>query len=102
MSAQHHIKQLQQVEIIEFDHNEIINGITARYLKISDKTMRVKLHSFILILNSFITGLIVPVLSLLLMDKGATLSTISANKLFLIIYNELIREQSNEETIEIS
>jgi len=39
--------------------------------------MRVKLHSFILILNSFITGLIVPVLSLLLMDKGATLSTIS-------------------------
>ena len=39
--------------------------------------MRVKLYSIILILNSFITGLIVPVLSLLLMDKGATMSTIS-------------------------
>ena len=39
--------------------------------------MRVKLYSIILILNSFTTGLIVPVLSLLLMDKGATLSTIS-------------------------
>lgn len=39
--------------------------------------MRVKLYSFILILNAFTTGLIVPVLSLLLMDKGATLSSIS-------------------------
>lgn len=39
--------------------------------------MRVKLYSILLILNSFTTGLIVPVLSLLLMDKGATLSSIS-------------------------
>jgi MFS family permease len=39
--------------------------------------MRLKIYSFILFLNSFITGLIIPVLSLLLMDKGATLSTIS-------------------------
>lgn len=39
--------------------------------------MRVKLYSFILLLNSYITGLLVPVLSLLLIDKGATLSKIS-------------------------
>lgn len=39
--------------------------------------MRIKLYSFIIFLNSFITGLIVPVLSLLLMEKGATLSSIS-------------------------
>lgn len=40
-------------------------------------TMRVKLYSFILILNAFTAGLIAPVLSLLLIDKGATLSSIS-------------------------
>jgi DNA-binding transcriptional ArsR family regulator len=40
-SAQHHVKQLQKVGIIEFDHNEIINGITARYLKLSDKTISI-------------------------------------------------------------
>ena len=40
-SAQHHVKQLQQVGIIEFDHNEIINGITARYLRLSDKTISI-------------------------------------------------------------
>ncbi len=39
--------------------------------------MRVKLYSFIFFLNSYISGLIVPVLSLLLMEKGATLSSIS-------------------------
>lgn len=39
--------------------------------------MRVKIYSFILLLNSFITGLLVPVLSLLLIDKGATLSRLS-------------------------
>lgn len=39
--------------------------------------MRLKIYSFILFLNSFITGLVVPILSLLLIDKGATLSTIS-------------------------
>lgn len=40
-SAQHHIKQLEQVKIIEFDHNEIINGITARYIKLSQKTISI-------------------------------------------------------------
>jgi len=40
-SAQHHIKQLEQIGIIEFDHNEIINGITARYLRLSDKTVSI-------------------------------------------------------------
>lgn len=40
--------------------------------------MRMKIYSFIFLLNSYISGLIVPVLSLLLMEKGATLSSISA------------------------
>ncbi len=40
-SAQHHIKKLEQVGIIEFDHNEIINGITARYLRITEKTVSI-------------------------------------------------------------
>ncbi|MGD9568308.1 MAG: MFS transporter [Sedimentibacter sp.] len=39
--------------------------------------MRVKLYSFILLLNSFVTGLLVPVFSLLLIDKGSTLSKLS-------------------------
>lgn len=39
--------------------------------------MRIKLYSFILFLNSYISGLLVPVLSLLMMEKGATLSNIS-------------------------
>lgn len=40
-SSQHHIKQLQQIGIIEFDHNEVINGITARYLRITEKTVSI-------------------------------------------------------------
>ncbi len=40
-SAQHHIKRLEQVGIIEFDHNEIINGITARYLRVTEKTVSI-------------------------------------------------------------
>lgn len=40
-SAQHHIKQLQQIGIIEFDHNEVINGITARYLRLTEKTVSI-------------------------------------------------------------
>lgn len=40
-SAQHHIKQLQQVGIVELDHTEVINGITARYLKLSEKTVSI-------------------------------------------------------------
>lgn len=39
--------------------------------------MSVRLYSFILLLNSYITGLLVPVFSLLLIDKGATLSKLS-------------------------
>lgn len=40
-SSQHHIKQLQQIGIIEFDHNEVINGITARYLRLTEKTISI-------------------------------------------------------------
>ncbi len=40
-SAQHHIKKLEQVGIVEFDHNEIINGITAKYLRITEKTISI-------------------------------------------------------------
>jgi DNA-binding Lrp family transcriptional regulator len=40
-SAQHHIKQLQEIGIIEFDHSEVINGITARYLKLSEKNISI-------------------------------------------------------------
>lgn len=39
--------------------------------------MRVTLYSLIIFLRSFSSGLLVPVLSLLLIDKGATLSSIS-------------------------
>ncbi|WP_313371392.1 MFS transporter, partial [Sedimentibacter sp.] len=39
--------------------------------------MRVKVYSLIVLLNSYITGLLLPVLSLLLIDKGSTLSRIS-------------------------
>ena len=39
--------------------------------------MRIKLYSLIVFLRSFSIGLLVPVLSLLLIDKGATLSNIS-------------------------
>lgn len=40
-SVQHHIKLLQQVGIIEFDHNEVINGITAKYFRLSDKMVSI-------------------------------------------------------------
>jgi predicted transcriptional regulator len=40
-SAQHHIKLLEQIGIIEFDHIEIINGINAKYLKLSAKTISI-------------------------------------------------------------
>lgn len=39
--------------------------------------MRVKLYSLIVFLNSFSTGLLIPVLSLLFISKGASLSNIS-------------------------
>jgi DNA-binding MarR family transcriptional regulator len=38
-SARHHIKLLEQLGIIETDHCEVINGITAKYLTITDKTI---------------------------------------------------------------
>ncbi len=38
-SARHHIKLLEQLGIIKTDHCEIINGITAKYLTITDKTV---------------------------------------------------------------
>lgn len=39
--------------------------------------MRIRIYSFILFLNSYVSGLLVPILSLLMIDKGATLSSIS-------------------------
>ena len=38
-SARHHIKQLELLNIVENDHSEVINGITAKYLKLTDKTI---------------------------------------------------------------
>ncbi|MDF2950316.1 MAG: hypothetical protein K0R07_2367 [Sedimentibacter sp.] len=38
-SARHHIKLLEQLGIIVTDHCEVINGITAKYLTITDKTI---------------------------------------------------------------
>lgn len=40
-SAQHHIGKLQQIGVVEFDHSEVINGITAKYLKLTDKTISI-------------------------------------------------------------
>lgn len=40
-SAQHHIKQLQEIGIIEFDHSEVVNGIMAKYLKLSEKDISI-------------------------------------------------------------
>lgn len=40
-SAQHHVKKLQEVGIIEFDHDEFINGIRARYFILSQKTISI-------------------------------------------------------------
>lgn len=39
--------------------------------------MKLKIYSLILFLNSYLSGLLVPILSLLLIDKGATLNNIS-------------------------
>lgn len=38
-SAQHHIKQLISLNIIEYDHFEVINGINAKYLRLTEKTI---------------------------------------------------------------
>lgn len=39
--------------------------------------MKLKIYSLILFLNSFLTGILAPVLSLILLDKGATISNLS-------------------------
>lgn len=39
--------------------------------------MKIKIYSLILFLNSYLSGILVPILSLLLLDKGATLSNLS-------------------------
>ncbi|WFA07781.1 helix-turn-helix domain-containing protein [Tissierella sp. Yu-01] len=43
-SAQHHIKQLQNIGVVEFDHSEVINGITAKYLRLSEKNISVGIN----------------------------------------------------------
>lgn len=35
-SAQHHIKKLMQLGLIELDHTKLVNGIQARYYKLTD------------------------------------------------------------------
>lgn len=35
-SAKHHLAQLEQIGLIEFDHSEVIHGITARYYRLAD------------------------------------------------------------------
>lgn len=40
-SAKHHLFKLQQIGIVEFDHSEIINGIKANYMKLSDVTVSI-------------------------------------------------------------
>lgn len=40
-SVQHHIKKLEEIGIIEFDHTELINGITARYIRLSEKPVSI-------------------------------------------------------------
>lgn len=40
-SAQHHIKKLKEIGIVEFDHNETINGIVANYMRLTSKTISI-------------------------------------------------------------
>lgn len=35
-SVQHHIKKLISLDLLELDHTELIQGITARYYKFTD------------------------------------------------------------------
>lgn len=44
-SVQHHIKKLMQLELIELDHTEIINGITASFYKPAQITVQIGLSS---------------------------------------------------------
>jgi predicted transcriptional regulator len=44
-SVQHHIKKLLQLELIELDHTEIINGITASFYKPSEVTVQIGLDN---------------------------------------------------------
>lgn len=36
-SIQHHIKKLEELGVVELDHEELIRGITARYYKTTDR-----------------------------------------------------------------
>lgn len=40
-SAKHHLGKLQEIGVVSFDHNELINGITANYMKLNDVTIRI-------------------------------------------------------------
>ncbi len=44
-SAQHHIKKLKEIGVVEFDHNETINGIVANYMKLTSKTISIGLSA---------------------------------------------------------
>ncbi len=43
-SASHHISKLMQLKLIEEDHTEVINGITAKYFRLADVTVSVGIH----------------------------------------------------------
>ena len=40
-SIQYHIKKLESLEIVELDHTEIINGITAKFYKLADAAIHI-------------------------------------------------------------
>ncbi len=40
-SAQHHMKQLMSIGLIEADHHELINGIKANFMRLTDATVRI-------------------------------------------------------------
>jgi DNA-binding transcriptional ArsR family regulator len=40
-SASHHISKLIQLKLIEEDHTEVINGITAKYFRLADVTVSI-------------------------------------------------------------
>lgn len=40
-SAQHHMKQLMSIGLIEADHHELINGIKANFMRLTDVTVRI-------------------------------------------------------------
>ena len=40
-AAQHHIKQLMSIGLIEFDHMQVIRGIQAQYMRLADVTVSI-------------------------------------------------------------